>query len=124
MPPGVAPEVAFLRKPGIDIAGPADAPDGEPDLVIQVDLDQPLLKEIAVWEIDANDGLGHWKNSSSTSGAWWPIKIEADNSAQAARPGLSRLKLCFKDNGDAGISAFTLRALGADGKTLFQHTVR
>jgi hypothetical protein len=122
-PPGLVPEVAFLRKPGIDLVGPAQDPDGEPDFVIQVRLDPSLLKKVAVWEINANEGRGNWISISNPTGVWL-IKAVVDNATPAAGHGQVQVKLCFKDNGDPQISSFTLRASDQAGATLFQETVR
>ena len=82
-----------------------------------------MLQEIAVWEIVANDNLGSWTSSSTNPNRLWPIKTVVDSEPKA-NDGRSRIKLCFPDNQDSKISAFTLRALDFSGTVLFQQTVR
>jgi hypothetical protein len=120
LPPGV--EVVFLGKPGIDLAGPSGVPDGEPDLVIQVTVDARILHEIATWDIQANGGIGYWISTPNPNG-WWLIKTEVDPK-EKINSDRSVIRLCFTDNGDQKISAFTLRALDRQGTIIIEHTVR
>jgi hypothetical protein len=122
MPAGVPIEIVFLGQPGIDVAGgPTNAPDGEPDFVIQVDIGPRLLKEVASWEIEAQDGRSHWTSKANPNG-WWLIKVVDENVVPSANGDRSRVKLCFK--GDPQISSFTLRGIDSAGIILVQQIVR
>jgi hypothetical protein len=122
-PSGFAnPHILSLGKPGVDRVGPAGVPDGEPDLVIQVDLDSHLLQQIAAWEIDANDSRGHWVSSEDNPQHYWVIKAEVDPKSQPSGDS-SRILLCFADNHDPNISALTLTAMQSNGAILFRYTI-
>lgn len=121
-PPGwINPQVTFLRKPGIDLAGPAAVPDGEPDLVLEIILEPALLKEVATWEIYGNANLGSWTSAPNKPG-WWLIKTDLERE-QYPKANRSRIRLCFPDNQDPGITKLNVRALQASGAVLFQQMI-
>ena len=121
-PPGwIRPQVTFLRKPGVDLAGPTAAPDGEPDLVLEVILEPALLKEVATWQVHGNANLGSWTSAQNKHG-WWLIKTDLEPE-QNPKPNRSRIRLCFPDNKDPRITKLTVRALQSNGAVLFQQTV-
>lgn len=121
-PPGwITPKVAYLRKPGIDLAGPAAVPDGEPDLVLEIILEPALLKEVATWEVHANGNFGSWTTAPNNHG-WWLIKTDLEPE-QNPRPNRSRIRLCVPDNNDPRITKLTIKALQSTGAVLFQQTV-
>jgi len=121
-PPGwIRPELTFLRKPGIDLAGPAAVPDGEPDLVLEVILEPALLKEVATWEAHGNANLGSWTTAPNKHG-WWLIKTDLEP-GQNPKANRSRIRLCFPDNNDPRITKLTVKASRSNGALLFQQTV-
>ena len=123
-PPGwITPQISFLRKPGTDLTGPAAAPDGEPDLVLEVTLEPDLLRQIATWEVHGNANLGNWTSTPNREG-WWLIKVETDlEAAQKPKTQRSRIRLCFPDNNDSRISKLTVTASQANGVVLFRQTI-
>lgn len=107
---------------GVDFEGPQGIPDGQPDEVIQVEVNKTLLERISDWDIATTDGRGRWLSSPNPHG-WWLIKTE-QATEPTSRPGEIRLRLCFADYGDfEKAPAFVLRATDIDGNLVVEQTI-
>lgn len=120
----IPPEVLPLGKSAnVDLAGPLGLPDGQPDEVIRVTLRRWVLRRIATWEIETEFQHRHWISTPNWQG-WWLIRPDISNPPEIAE-GHSVVRLCFPDFGDfERAPEFTLRALDAEGRTIFEQTIR
>jgi hypothetical protein len=116
-----APKIVFFGKPGIDIGGPAGVPDGQPDDVIQIDLQQAELQKVSVWDVETTDHHGHVISIPNAYG-WWLIKVKTDIEAgQTLGTGRTRIWLCFPDSADIdNAPGITVRALDGEGGVVFE----
>jgi hypothetical protein len=80
---------------GVDEAGPAGGPDGQPDEVIELELPKVMLQRISVWDLQADGGAAHW--TSAPNPHWWLIKpVPSLRTLPQERAGV---RLCFPDFG-------------------------
>jgi phosphoglycerol transferase len=114
------PSVVYLGKPGADRTGPNSTPDGAPDSVIQLEVDSRLLAEVTSWEIDANDGLGHWVSQKNNAAHYWPIAVDVGSTASS---DTRTVTLYFADTGDPKIALFNVTARQPTGTVLFRTRV-
>jgi hypothetical protein len=107
---------------GIDVTGPRGIPDGRPDQVVEVQLDEESAHTIAEWDIETSDPRGHWVSNANSQG-WWLIKIEP-LPRNGTQPKRVHLRLIFPDYGDfERAAAFALRATDIDGNLVVERTI-
>ncbi|HYJ06861.1 MAG TPA: hypothetical protein VEX43_17145 [Chthoniobacterales bacterium] len=114
--------VSEARVPGVDVAGPAGVPDGQPDQVIELDLAPATLRDIKVWDLQTGDGRAHWISKPNPQG-WWLIKtVPGVTTLPKNRAGI---RLCFPDFGQLDQSdSATLRGLDEEGRVILELNIR
>lgn len=114
--------VSEAEVPGVDVAGPAGVPDGQPDQVIELDLSAVTLRDVKVWDLQTGDGRAHWVSTPNPQG-WWLIKtLPGVTTLPKNRAGM---RLCFPDFGQLDQSdSATLRGLDEGGRVILELSIR
>jgi hypothetical protein len=121
-PPPAVDVILRQTRDGIDLTGPVGIPDGRPDQVIEVQLDEESAQTIAEWDIETSDRRGHWVSNANSQG-WWLIKIDP-LPRTGIQPKRVHLRLIFPDYGDfEQATAFALRATDIDGNLVVERTI-
>lgn len=110
--------IAIGKESGVDIAGPAGTPDGQPDEVIELELAGDTLQAIKVWTLQADDGSAHW-SSEPTPEHWWLIKVLPGERQPSKDRG--SVRLCLPEFGQLdGARPATVRGLDESGRLLLE----
>jgi len=114
--------ISEAKVAGVDVAGPAGVPDGQPDQVIELDLNAVILRDIKVWDLQTGDGRARWVSTPNPQG-WWLIKtLPGVTALSENRAGI---RLCFPDVGQLDQSdSATLRGLNEEGRVILELSIR